>query len=116
MNERKRKNSLDLQSEDYLCGIGSWHPKWIQMLATPKMFLFIFGMLGILQGASYTYLMASITTLEKRYAFGSKVTGLLLIADNIMEMICCPIFGYLANRVHRPRFIGKGYFISIFFI
>ena len=93
-------------SVDLLCGIGSWRPKWLQVFATTKMFMFIFGMIGILQGAAFTYMIGSITTLEKRYAFGSKITGLILITDNFMAIIFNPLFGYLANHMHRPRLIG----------
>ena len=89
-----------------LCGIGSLRPKWIQGLATTKMFMFIFGMIGILQGAAFTYMIGSITTLEKRYAFGSKITGLILITDNFVAIIFNPLFGYLASHMHRPRLIG----------
>lgn len=106
MTYKSRPISTPVQSEDYTCGIGSWSPKWIQNMATTKMFLFIFGMLGVIQGAAFTYLIASITTLEKRYAFGSKVTGIILISDTFMALIFNPLFGYLANRVHRPRMIG----------
>jgi len=95
-----------INQNDYLCGIGSWKPNWMQRLASPKVFLFIFGAIGIIQGAAFTYMIASVTTLEKRYAFGSKISGLILIADNFMELITNPLFGYLANRVHRPRMIG----------
>lgn len=92
--------------ERLLCGVGSWRPQWVQGLATTKMFMFIFGMIGILQGAAFTYMIGSITTLEKRYAFGSKMTGLILIADNFAAIVFNPLFGYLANHMHRPRLIG----------
>jgi MFS family permease len=91
---------------DYMCGFGSWRPKFIQKFASPRIFLLIFGIIGVLQGAAFTYMIASVSTLEKRYAFSSKISGLILIADNVMELITNPLFGYLANRVHRPRMIG----------
>ncbi|CAG2104452.1 unnamed protein product [Medioppia subpectinata] len=88
------------------CGIGSWRPKWLQLWATPKMFLLLFGLEGILQGGAYMYMVASLTTLEKRYAFNSLVSGFILIADDVSGLIFRPIMGYLANRLHRPRLIG----------
>ncbi|CAG2164048.1 unnamed protein product [Oppiella nova] len=94
------------QEETPGCGVGSCRPKWIQRWATPNTFVFIFGLISILQGASYVYMMASVTTLERRYAFGSLMSGIILIGDNISEMTSFPIFGYLANRVHRPRLIA----------
>ncbi|CAG2112575.1 unnamed protein product, partial [Medioppia subpectinata] len=94
------------EPSEYMCGLGSWRPKWLQIFASTKMFMFVFGSIGVIQGASFAYMIASITTLEKRYAFGSTISGLILIADNITELILSPVFGYLANRVHRPRIIA----------
>ncbi|CAG2177936.1 unnamed protein product, partial [Oppiella nova] len=51
-------------------------------------------------------MVASLTTLEKRYAFDSLVSGFILIADDVMGLISRPIFGYIANKVHRPRLIA----------
>ncbi|CAG2175096.1 unnamed protein product [Oppiella nova] len=83
------------------------------MFASTKMFMFIFGTLGIIQGAAFTYMIASTTTLERRYAFGSKVTGLILIADNVMELTMSPVFGYLATRAHRPRMIAYCHLVVV---
>ncbi|XP_054164681.1 solute carrier organic anion transporter family member 74D-like [Oppia nitens] len=79
--------------------------RW-QLLSSPKTFMLSLGLVGILQGASYWYVAASLSTLERRYAFDSFYSGLILIADNITEFLCQPIFGYLAHRIHRPRMIG----------
>ncbi|CAG2105079.1 unnamed protein product, partial [Medioppia subpectinata] len=70
------------------------------------MFVFVLGLTTILQGASYRYMIASVTTLEKRYAFGSLMSGFILIGDNISEMTVQPVLGYLAHRLHRPRLIA----------
>ena len=91
---------------DYKCGMGSCQPHWVQWLATPKVFLFNLSIISIIQGGSHRYFIASISTLEKRYAFSSTISGLILIADNISELILALVFGYLATRVHRPRLIG----------
>jgi organic anion transporter 5A len=88
------------------CGLGSWRPKWLQAWATPKIFLLLFSIEGVLSGGSYMYMVASLTTLEKRYAFDSLVSGFILIADDVMGLISRPIFGYIANKVHRPRLIA----------
>ena len=94
------------EKNDYLCGIGSWRPKWLQWMATPSVFLFWLSLTSLIQGGSYTYFIASLTTLEKRYAFSSTISGLILIADNIPELTLGPVFGYLATHVHRPRLLG----------
>ena len=106
MTYKGRPLSRAIDPREYMCGLGSWRPKWIQVLGNTKFFMFIFGGIGIIQGAAFTYMIASITTLEKRYAFGSKITGLILIADNLTELLLCTVLGYIANRCHRPRMIA----------
>ncbi|CAG2100162.1 unnamed protein product [Medioppia subpectinata] len=88
------------------CGIGSWRPKWLQRWATANMFILMLAIIGTLQSSAFAYTVASVTTLEKRYAFNSFISGIILIADDISGLIFKPIYGYLANHVHRPRLIG----------
>lgn len=69
------------------CGIGSWRPPWLQMFATPMFFMLNMALVGIIQGMTGTLFFSSISTFEKRYAFDSKISGVILIADNFAEMI-----------------------------
>lgn len=96
------------EEEDYSCGIGSWRPGWMQGLASPKIFLINFSIVAILQGANFTYLIGSTSTLEKRYSFDSKITGFILIADNLSQMVINPFIGYLGTKYNRPRIIAIG--------
>ncbi|CAG2114152.1 unnamed protein product [Medioppia subpectinata] len=109
-------NNKSAESEltDHMCGLGSWRPKWSQIFASTKVFMIILCGLAVSQGAAFAYMIASITTLEKRYAFGSTITGIILIADNLADLVFSPIFGYLANRVHRPRMIAICHVIVAF--
>ncbi|CAG2103693.1 unnamed protein product [Medioppia subpectinata] len=104
----------DNNDESTGCGIGSWRPKWLHRWTTPRVFLFLFALEGIFQGGSYMYVVASLTTLEKRYAFGSLVSGTILLADDVSGLIFRPLFGYLANKVHRPRAVAWGMMIVSF--
>ena len=111
----------DHQSGQYACGLGSWRPKWLQRWATAKMFIFLLAILTTLQSSAFAYTLASVTTLEKRYAFNSVVSGIILIADDVAGLIFKPIYGYIANRVHRPRLIafsciltGMGCYLAAF--
>ncbi|CAG2173637.1 unnamed protein product, partial [Oppiella nova] len=106
MSSYKSFPTTPIDPRDYSCGIFRWRPEWLQKYATPRVFLLVFALLGVIQGANYTYMIASITTLEKRFAFGSKISGLILMTDNAMQLVANPLFGYLANRVHRPRVIA----------
>ncbi|CAG2109758.1 unnamed protein product, partial [Medioppia subpectinata] len=106
-NEFERQDS-DNDPELTECGLGSWRPQWLQRFATPTFFTLNFALIGIVQSMTGTYLIASFSTLEKRFAFDSKIAGFILIADNVVEMLVSPIVGYLGNRFNRPRMIATG--------
>ena len=119
MNQENGKSKAGAKLEDdndydTKCGLGSWYPDWLQFFASPKFFLINFSLVGILQGAYFTYLIGSMSTLEKRYAFESKVSGFILIADNLSQMIVSPIIGYIGSRWNRSRLIAIGQVIVAF--
>ncbi|CAG2105376.1 unnamed protein product [Medioppia subpectinata] len=88
------------------CGLGSWRPEWLQVFATPFWFAIVYALIGVVQTMSTTYLIAVLTTVEKRFAFDSKISGVILIADNIVELFLSPFVGYMGNRYSRPRMIA----------
>lgn len=59
----------------YLCGLGKWHPTWLQKYATTKAFMGVYGLLGTIQAISYMYFIVTLTTLEKRFKIPSQTTG-----------------------------------------
>lgn len=77
------------------CGIGSWRPKWLQVFATPAFFLLNMSLVGVIQGMSGPLFFSSMSTLEKRFAFDSRISGIILIADNFSQLIISPFVGYL---------------------
>lgn len=93
-------------SDETTCGFGRFTPRCLQKYADPKVYLFVYSVLGMLQGAYFSYFIGIISTLEKRYAFNSQITGLILISNTL-----CPIFfslfiGYFGGKTHRPRLIS----------
>ncbi|CAG2102888.1 unnamed protein product [Medioppia subpectinata] len=59
-------------------------------------------------------MIGSLSTLEKRYSFDSKISGLLLIADNVSQVIISPLIGYLGNKYNRPRIMAIGELVAAF--
>ena len=94
--------------DDYKCGFMGWKPKCMQIFANANAFVVLFSILGILQGAMFTYMIGIISTLEKRFAFETKVSGFILIADNLSAMVLGPIVGYLGSKYNRSILIGVG--------
>ena len=79
--------SVDEDGVVTTCGIGSWRPKWLQRFSSPLFFMLNMGLVGIIQGMTASLFFSSISTFEKRYAFDSKISGIILISDNFAEML-----------------------------
>ncbi|KFM75768.1 Solute carrier organic anion transporter family member 5A1, partial [Stegodyphus mimosarum] len=104
---------LIVVKKDEMCGIGSCTPRWLQRFADPKVYLLVFCTLGILQGAYFTYFIGVITTLEKRFAFESKVTGVIMIADNLSPIFTSLLFGYYGGKANKPKLIAGSMILVI---
>ena len=88
--------------------------KLAKSLGKTELFLVNYSVVAIFQSAIFTYMIGSLSTLEKRYAFESKISGLILIADNISQIFISPLIGYLGNKYNRPRIMAIGELISAF--
>lgn len=106
--QSKIRSGTILSSKEVTCGIGTFRPQWLQPFASANFFVINFSILAILQGALFTYMVGIISTLEKRYAFETKISGFILIADNLSQMVVSPIVGYLGSKYNRSRLIAVG--------
>lgn len=57
------------------CGILFWYPNWIAQFANTRSYLIIYGLLGTIQDIGATYLVVTLTTMEKRFKIPSQTTG-----------------------------------------
>lgn len=131
-------NESDKEKEDEddfantSCGIGSWRPLWLQVFANTKLFLINICLIGIVQSMAGSLQYTVMNTLEKRFAFDSKISGVQItlpifcliffiffyiflavinIADNISVMFLSPLVGYYGIRFNRSKLIGIGQLI-----
>lgn len=100
------------ESVDTQCGIFGHRIRCLRRFTTPLTFLLVFCSLSLVQGAYWTYFIGVITTIEKRYAFESKMTGLILLADNLSPIITSFIIGFFGGRGNRPVWLGAGMFVA----
>ncbi|XP_022653533.1 solute carrier organic anion transporter family member 2B1-like isoform X3 [Varroa jacobsoni] len=99
--------------EDFLCGVFSWRPEWLQQFMKPIYFTFVYLLFGIFQGAMKTGLNSSMTTLERKFGMSGTMISTVLIMDNITGTIASLVIGYYATKVSRPRILVFGVWLSI---
>lgn len=100
-------------SRDTLCGIGAYRPRWLQPFASVKIYTILYSILGILHSSYYSYLVGTLSTLEKRFAFKSKTSGIIFIADEMAPIFLGVIIGYYAGKTNRLRIITFGMVLSV---
>lgn len=106
-NGRTKKRQED-DEEELTCGICSWRPAYMQRFANPKVFMINFSLIAIIQGSYFSYLVGTASTLEKRFAYSSGLTGFILIADNFSQILISPIIGFLGKHMNKASLIGGG--------
>lgn len=115
--KNKERNGIEKQNmseydEDTSCGFEIFKPRWLQSFATARAFVILYSVMGVLQSAYYSTLIGSLSTLEKRFAFKSKISGVIMSVDEITPVLLGMIIGYYATKVHRPRMISVGMLLS----
>lgn len=148
-NPSKNNNSSDdgqvreeeEEEDQFYCGLGTWRPPWMQKLASPKVFMFNFSLIAVIQGSYhvdncslilhstcvnighfrsflfvshlsigsyFSYLIGTASTLEKRFAYSSQLTGFILIADNFSQILISPLIGFLGKHMNKATLIAGG--------
>ncbi|XP_076046946.1 solute carrier organic anion transporter family member 74D-like isoform X2 [Oratosquilla oratoria] len=98
----------DADPRDTLCGLGSCTPGWVQFLARKETYVLLYCMGGLTIGTFFTYSVAVISTIEKRFGFTSKTTGMILSGNDISQVLLAILIAYFGNYGHRPRWIAFG--------
>jgi hypothetical protein len=57
------------------CGLGPLKPSWLQILASKKAYVAVYGLIGTAQFALASYFIATISTMEKRFKIPSQTSG-----------------------------------------
>lgn len=94
------------------CGLGSCRPKWLQKFNSTKGFMFVYGLLGMIQAMSYIYFVTTLSTMEKRFKIQSKTTGLMMSGNEISQIFLSLFLSYYGGQRNRPLWIAWGVAIS----
>ena len=90
------------------CGLGNWRPDFLQPLASKKVYMFFYGALGIIQGMFFTYLSATISTLEKKFGIKSKEAAYLMSGNEISQVLFLFAMPFLIRIKRRPLWTAAG--------
>ncbi|XP_051170811.1 solute carrier organic anion transporter family member 74D [Leptopilina boulardi] len=102
-------------TEETSCGIGCFRGPFLQKFANKKAYVFLYGVLGCIFGASYAYFNGTITTIEKRFKIPSKTTGIITVGNDISQLFVSVVLSYYAGKGHRPRWIAIGIYTVVLF-
>lgn len=77
-------------------------------MASKKVYVILYGLIGCLLGATFAYFNATISTLEKLFKIPSRNTGIISVGNDIGSLFFSSILGYYCGSGHRPRWIAFG--------
>lgn len=98
---------------DYLCGVGNYRPDWLQRFATSRYYALVFGLLGIFQGAYRTYLVGTLSTVERRFSLSSRASSIIMIADDLSPIVANFLMMALLRRTSKPNWVSGGMLFSL---
>ena len=106
LKRKKSSYEQELEEIDTECGFGFIRGKWIQKLASKKIFLIVHSLTGMIYSASFYYLSGTLTTLEKQYKFSSAQMGYINAIYDITATIVALIAPYYCSKGRSPRWMG----------
>ncbi|XP_067852834.1 solute carrier organic anion transporter family member 2A1-like [Heptranchias perlo] len=75
---------------------------------TQQFFVICHGMLHLSMLLISIFLKTSITTIEKRFGFSSKMSGILTAVHEVGSMVLVVFVSFFGSKVHRPRVVTLG--------
>ncbi|KRT79827.1 membrane transporter [Oryctes borbonicus] len=97
------------------CGWWIFKGGILQRFANKKAFVLLYGIVGCLFSASYSYNSGTITTLERRFKIPSRTTGIISVGNDISQLFVSVILSYYAGTKHRPRWMALGLYTVVLF-
>ncbi|GAV05454.1 hypothetical protein RvY_15586 [Ramazzottius varieornatus] len=102
------KDSKDVFDTTPRCGIWGWTPSWLQRFANMQVFVVCYVALGLIYGMTHSYTSSMIPSIEKRFGFTSKSTGIVLAMNDVSHILVALLTAHYGGSSHRPRWISFG--------
>ncbi|GLG94702.1 Uncharacterized protein GBIM_01856, partial [Gryllus bimaculatus] len=103
---KQHLTSTPEEHADTQCGLGRWRPSWLQRLASKKAYLILHGLIGFHQIAMGSYMVGTLSTIERRFKIPSKTTGLIAGVWELGALTSLLFVGYLGRQGHKPHMVA----------
>ena len=107
--EDERREPDDRETQ---CGLGSWRPRPLQPCANLWCFTAALCVMSILANGHFTYYVAVITQIERRFGLSSQTTGFIKNVDNVGFMLTVLAVGHLGRYANKPVILGVSSVLS----
>lgn len=98
----------EVSCRDIRCGYGDWVPSFLQRFTKKGWYLLMYCLVGTSLGSFFTYTVAILSTLEKRFNLTSTQSGIMLGGNDISQALFAIFVAYYGNLGHRPRWMAFG--------
>uniref|UniRef100_A0A8D8WWD8 Solute carrier organic anion transporter family member n=1 Tax=Cacopsylla melanoneura TaxID=428564 RepID=A0A8D8WWD8_9HEMI len=111
------KESFTLSSQDEAdiysspltrCGLGGFTPNWLQSLRSKKSYVLVYGLLGMNQFCLGSYMVGTLSTMEKQYKISSRTSGILSSAWDVGTLGSFLLISYFGGKGHKTRWVAVG--------
>ncbi|XP_063233126.1 solute carrier organic anion transporter family member 74D-like [Bacillus rossius redtenbacheri] len=102
-------------TEDTTCGFGFIRGHWLQRFSNEKYYVCMYGLVGSMFGACFSYFNGTISTIEKRFKIPSKVSGMIIVGNDFSALLVGVFLSYYAGKQHRPRWIALGIYTVVLY-
>ena len=94
------------------CGMGSWRPSYLRPFGNLWCFTITLSIMSLLGSGNFTYYVAVITQIERRFGLSSQTTGFIKNVDNIGFMLVVMAVGHLGRYANKPLILGVSCLMS----
>ncbi|XP_058465059.1 solute carrier organic anion transporter family member 74D-like [Malaya genurostris] len=98
----------DYSDRDVQCGFWVCRGKFWQKLASKKLYVLLFGVVGCLFGSTTSYFYGTLTTVEKSIQISSKNAGIIMAGSDLSFVLSSLFLSYYAANRRKPLWIALG--------
>ncbi|XP_055535245.1 solute carrier organic anion transporter family member 74D-like [Wyeomyia smithii] len=98
----------DYSERDVQCGFWICRGKFWQQLASKKLYVLLFGIVGCLFGSTTSYFYGTLTTVEKSIQISSKNAGIIMAGSDLSFVLSSLFLSYYASNRRKPLWIALG--------